>query len=104
MLVERTKKLLLKEYLRLLEARLVEDAQLDSLSPGLGQLLGAQARTVVLMLEIKEDQERRKQEHVQRYAQELKRTFPIKSRVSDWLNECVEAETVIKIFVFFLVI
>jgi hypothetical protein len=78
----------------MLEKKLTEDSLLESLSPGLGSLLNTQARVALIMTELREKLDNELAAHLTEYSEELTKQYPIKSRISEWINECVADEEV----------
>jgi hypothetical protein len=82
----------MNEYVEKLEKRLAKNDALEEISPGLGQLLSTQMRTVVVMQQVKEHIEIEMQEALDKYRDELKKKYKIRSLIHEWLNDLVDQE------------
>ncbi len=93
-IASRTRKVLFKEYMKILDNKLKINSSLERITPGLGTLLSDQAKTVLLIQEIMEQIEKDFSDHIQNFENGLRKKYKIKSQVSEWLYECTEVERV----------
>ena len=89
-----TNEVLMKEYMRYVNAKLLNDPRLENISPDLGKLLSDHSRVVSIMKETQEELNNEFNTHIENYRSELKRNYSIRSRVTQWLNDCVQIEEV----------
>jgi len=84
----------MKEYMSYVNERLLTDQRLERISPGIGKLLSEHSRAVLLVQQIQEELQDEFKAHIEKYTNDLKKNYRIRARVSEWLNECVQKETV----------
>jgi hypothetical protein len=88
-IVDRTTKILLREYSNMLFKKLSENKKLEELSPGISKLLIEYCKALIIIRQITKDLEKELDEHLSNYETELKKKHKVKSNVRQWLNECV---------------
>ena len=81
--------------------RLLSDKRLDQISLGVGKLLSEHSRAILLMRQIQEELDAEYDAHIEKFRNDLKQNYRIRSRVSEWFNECVQNEAVKKSFLIF---
>ncbi len=91
---KRTYDLMLKDYMTHVNNLLLSDQRLELLSPGIGHLLCDHSKAVLLMGQSNENLVEEYDAHIEKYESDLKQNYRIRSRVSEWLNECVQKEGV----------
>ena len=72
----------------------MENNELDKLSKDIGILLVNQAKSILIMREAHYKFSKYKEKHLLEYENNLKVSHPIKSKIKEWLNKCVESESV----------
>ncbi|ESO83920.1 hypothetical protein LOTGIDRAFT_108137 [Lottia gigantea] len=92
---EKMNESVMKEYLRRVYQAILNNAELDNLQPGIGELLIAQAQTVIALRKAVENLQSNMQKHKEQLIKHLKKQYPVKSRIRAWMNEqldCFEEE------------
>jgi hypothetical protein len=92
---------MMKLYMTFVNERLLNDKRLDQISLGIGKLLSEHSRAILLMRQIQEELDAEYDAHIEKFRNDLKQNYRIRSRVSEWLNECVQNEAVKKPFIIF---
>ena len=88
----KTYDILMNEYMSYVNERLLSDKRLEQVSPGIGKLLSEHSRAVLIVKQTQQELDSAFNCHIETFTQKLKRDYSIRSRVSEWLNECVQNE------------
>ncbi|KAK6165166.1 hypothetical protein SNE40_023610 [Patella caerulea] len=92
---EKINEAVMQEYLRRIYQAILSNAELDTLQPGIGELLVSQAQTVITLRKAVESLQHNMQKHKEQLIKHLKKQYPVKSRIQAWMNEqldCFEEE------------
>ena len=79
----------------MLISKLLNDTELENLSPGIGKVLADHVRSITIMQEVYAKFELDLKEHLENYSETLKKQYRIKSLLSRWVSDCVREENVI---------
>ena len=74
--------------------KLLNDTELENVSPGIGKVLADHLRSITIMREVNENFEQDLKEHLEKYVDTLKKQNRIRSLLYLWLWECVKEEKV----------
>jgi hypothetical protein len=88
-------------YMTFVNERLLNDKRLDQVSLGIGKLLSEHSRAILLMRQIQEELDAEFDAHIDKFRNDLKQNYRVRSRVSEWFNDCVQNEAVKKSFNYF---
>ena len=74
--------------------RLLTDKRLEQqvFSPGIGKLLSEHSRAVLIVKQTQQELDAAFNCHIETFTQKLKQDYSIRSRVNEWLNQCVQNE------------
>ena len=93
----KTRNILQKEYTKMLISKLLNDTELEYLSPGIGKVLADHVKSITIMQEVYAKFELDLKEHLENYTETLKKQYRIKSLLNRWVSDCVREENVILI-------
>jgi len=91
---ERIQKAIDSENLAFVTKKLLNNADLEKISPGVGRILWNHLRTVMIMKEAQNEYDKRLQNHLDEYEQSLKKSYKIRSNIKEWMKEQLENEKV----------
>lgn len=83
------------EYVNRIFDKVLNNKDIDKISPKIGKTLVDNARSTLIMKESIEKVDKNLEKHIDEYEASLRKKYPIKSNVRDWLNECLNKERVI---------
>ncbi|XP_005097291.1 uncharacterized protein LOC101859401 [Aplysia californica] len=78
---------IMNHYLDKVFTAVATNAELDVLQPGLGQVLVDQAKAVLVMVKAQASLQQKMEQHKDQLTAHLRKTHPIKSRISTWMEE-----------------
>ena len=88
----KTYDLLMNKYMSYVNERLLTDKLLEQVSPGIGKLLSEHSRAVLLVKQTQQEFDAAFNVHIEKFTNKLRQDYSIRSRVNEWLNECVQNE------------
>ncbi|GFN98384.1 gmk_0 protein, partial [Plakobranchus ocellatus] len=81
---------IMSHYLDKVFTAITNNEELEGLQAGLGALLVDQAKSVLAMLKAEQNLQQKMDEHKEKLSHHLKKTFPIKSRISTWMRRQIQ--------------
>ena len=93
-IVKQIKKIFFDEYLKILNEKLLTNAEIEAISPGIGKLLSEQNRAGILIRQVDEEMQTELDAHMAEYETNLKKKYKIRSLVKQWLGDCLNEEKV----------
>ena len=91
-IVEKTNQVLFDEYLRLIFVAIENSQELEAVSQGIGLLLVEHAKSLIVMKSESDKLAQELSKHLASFEERLRKKYPIKSLVRDWLYDCVKEE------------
>lgn len=88
-IIERAQKILLQEYINFLYKKIAENSKLEKLSPGISKILIDHCKSVLIVEEVTNSLKNELTNHISEYESQLRKNYKIKSRVIEWINECL---------------
>jgi hypothetical protein len=92
-IIEQTSDRLMEEYEKLIFDEIISDETLESISPGLGQLLVNEAMANIISLGIENDNNKQFNQHIDQFKENLKENYKVRSRISSWLSDAIDEES-----------
>ena len=89
---KRTNKYLIEHYLKDLYQSILENSQLENISPGIGRMLCEHAQAGIIMHEEQNRLNLEMKNHIDTFSEKLKKKNKVKSLISEWLVEHETAE------------
>lgn len=89
----RTEKILFKEFLKITYDKIKNCKELEIKHPGLGELLINKSKSTLIIKEVLDEYQQEIDNQMDAYLEHLK-TYKIRSLISSWIEEKMEAERV----------
>jgi hypothetical protein len=82
------------ENLTLINKKLLNNQDLEKISPGIGLILWNHLRTFMIMNEAQREYDKRLNNHLDEYEKSLKKSYKIRSNIKSWMEEQISNERV----------
>ena len=94
---------MLQEYINFLYKKIAENSKLEKLSPGISKILIDHCKSVLIVEEVTNSLKNELTNHISEYESQLRKNYKIKSRVIEWINECLNERRVNKSLNYFYI-
>ena len=91
-------KIFFDDFFKNLNEKLLKNAELEAISPGIGKLLSEHARAEILIRQVDEEMQKEFDDHLAEYEKNLRKKYKVRSLVKEWLSESLNEE---KVLIFF---